>query len=82
MNIVLLNIKVLHYEYLFALHYKNTQKSIPTTPIANFFQNPKKILQTTGAQVQAYWCERMLGARPRTRRAAKRNGMERFCEAK
>jgi len=42
MNIVLLNIKVLHYEYLFALHYKNTQKSIPTTPIANFFQNPKK----------------------------------------
>jgi len=42
MNIVLLNIKVLHYEYLFAFHYKNTQKSIPTTPIANFFQNPKK----------------------------------------
>ena len=42
MNIVLLNIKVLHYEYLFALHYKNTQKSIPTTPIANFFQIPKK----------------------------------------
>ena len=36
MNIVLLNIKVLHYEYLFALHYKNTQKSIPTTTIANF----------------------------------------------
>ncbi len=42
MNIVLLNIKVLHYEYLLSLHYKNTQKSIPTTPIANFFQIPKK----------------------------------------
>lgn len=29
-------------------------------------------------QVQTYWGERMLGARTRTRRAAKRNEMERF----
>ena len=63
MNIVLLNIKVLHYEYLFALHYKNTQKSIPTTPIVNFFQISKKILQVTVTQVQMYWGEASMRAR-------------------
>ena len=30
---------------------------------------------------KTYWSERMLGARPRTRRAAKRNEMERVCVA-
>ena len=32
----------------------------------------------SNTQVRTYWSERMPAARPRSRRAAKRNGMERI----
>ena len=68
----------IYLRYITKIH----KNPYPPPQLQTFSKILKKILQTAGAQVQAYWCERMLGARPRTRRAAKRNGMERFCEAK
>jgi hypothetical protein len=56
----------IYLRYITKIH----KNPYPPPQLQNFSKILKKILQTTATQVQTYWCERMLGARPRTRRAA------------
>ena len=59
----------IYLRYITKIH-KNPYPPPQLQTFSKFLKNPSNHQRVT--QIQAYWCERMLGARPRTRRAAKR----------